>query len=165
MQLRAAQKTLGAMNCSMDNPPAEPEDRVSERLAFTGMVRDIVVACLAQTPVKPNDIPKLIADVEEALLQVAQGERQPREKLQPAVPIENSIQDAFLVCLEDGAKVKSLKTYLKRHHNLSPEQYINRWGLPDDYPMVAPSYSRARSDIAKRNSLGGRIPKRPGRPQ
>lgn len=78
----------------------------------------------------------------------------PAEDLKPAVPVRKSITEDFIICLEDGKKFKSLKRHLRTHYNLTPEDYRARWGLPADYPMVAPSYSATRSKLAKDNGLG-----------
>jgi predicted transcriptional regulator len=100
-------------------------------------------------------LPNLIREVHTALEKVARepGE-QPAEPLRPAVPIRKSVMPDYIVCLEDGKKFKSLKRHLRTHYDLSPEQYREKWGLPHDYPMVAPSYARARSDLAKKMGLG-----------
>ena len=83
----------------------------------------------------------------------------------PAVPVKKSITPDFLICLEDGRKFKSLKRHLRTKYNMSPEEYRAKWGLPKDYPMVAPNYAKARSDLAKQMGLGqgGRKPARKGR--
>jgi len=104
----------------------------------------------------------LIRSVHKALLGVADGaavvEAPPKE---PAVSIKKSITPEFLICLEDGRKFKSLKRHLRSKYDMSPEDYRAKWGLPKDYPMVAPNYARARSDLAKRMGLGqgGRRPR------
>jgi predicted transcriptional regulator len=79
-----------------------------------------------------------------------------REELKPAVPVKRSVNPDFIICLEDGKKFKSLKRHLRTHYDLSPEEYREKWGLPHDYPMVAPNYAAARSDLAKRMGLGQR---------
>ena len=101
------------------------------------------------------DLPGLIQSVHRALSGVSSGaeaaEAAPKE---PAVPIRRSITPDFLVCLEDGRKFKSLKRHLRTKYNMSPEEYRAKWGLPKDYPMVAPNYAKARSDLAKQMGLG-----------
>ena len=82
------------------------------------------------------------------------GTPEPAEELKPAVPVRKSVAPDYIVCLEDGKKFKSLKRHLRTHYNLSPEEYREKWGLPNDYPMVAPSYSATRSRLAKDNGLG-----------
>ncbi|WP_338722909.1 MucR family transcriptional regulator [Devosia sp. XK-2] len=116
---------------------------------------EIVSAYVSHNAVSPSDLPKLIAEVHGALrtLQV-NGTPAPVEELKPAVPIRKSVANDFIICLEDGKKFKSLKRHLRTHYNLSPEEYREKWGLPADYPMVAPSYSATRSKLAKDNGLG-----------
>jgi predicted transcriptional regulator len=79
-----------------------------------------------------------------------------REELKPAIPVKKSVTPEYIICLEDGKKFKSLKRHLRTHYDLSPEEYREKWGLPHDYPMVAPNYAAARSDLAKRMGLGQR---------
>jgi predicted transcriptional regulator len=93
--------------------------------------------------------------VHSALLRVAGGEAEPAsEPLKPAVPVKKSIHPDFIVCLEDGKKFKSLKRHLRTQYGMTPEQYREKWGLPLDYPMVAPNYAAARSQLAKQMGLG-----------
>ncbi|HWP87323.1 MAG TPA: MucR family transcriptional regulator, partial [Burkholderiales bacterium] len=107
------------------------------------------------------DIPALINQVHTALLRVTTGEAQPSsEPLKPAVPIKRSINPDFIVCLDDGKKFKSLKRHLRTQYNMTPEQYREKWSLPGDYPMVAPNYAAARSQLAKQMGLGQQRPKR-----
>jgi Predicted transcriptional regulator len=116
---------------------------------------DIVSAYVSHNAVSPADLPKLIADVHGALRALQSNEAPaPVEELKPAVPIRKSVAPDYIICLEDGKKFKSLKRHLRTHYNLSPEEYREKWGLPADYPMVAPSYSATRSKLAKDNGLG-----------
>lgn len=116
---------------------------------------DIVSAYVSHNAVSPADLPKLIADVHGALRALQNNEVPvPVEELKPAVPVRKSVAADFIICLEDGKKFKSLKRHLRTHYNLSPEEYREKWGLPADYPMVAPSYSATRSKLAKDNGLG-----------
>jgi predicted transcriptional regulator len=119
------------------------------------MTADIVAAYVGANSVAAADLPSLIQSVHRALTGVASGtdvaEAAPRE---PAVPVKKSITPEFLVCLEDGRKFKSLKRHLRTKYNMSPEDYRAKWGLPKDYPMVAPSYAKARSELAKQMGLG-----------
>ena len=102
-----------------------------------------------------SDLPKLIADVHNALKNLHSPVAvEPIEELKPAVPVRKSVAPDFIICLEDGKKFKSLKRHLRTHYNLSPEEYREKWGLPADYPMVAPNYSATRSRLAKDNGLG-----------
>jgi predicted transcriptional regulator len=115
----------------------------------------IVSAYVGHNALSPTDLPKLIADVHGALRNLSSGEVElPQEELKPAVAVRKSITPEYIICLEDGKKFKSLKRHLRTHFNLSPEEYREKWGLPADYPMVAPSYSATRSKLAKANGLG-----------
>ena len=114
----------------------------------------IVSAHVSKNAVAPDALPALIRSVHAALAGVDQPVAAAPDKPQPAVPIKRSVFPDYLVCLEDGAKVKMLKRYLKVRFDLTPEGYRERWGLPRDYPMVAPSYAERRSTIAKQLGLG-----------
>ena len=122
---------------------------------FIGLTAEIVSAYVSNNTVASADIPALINQVHSALLRVSTGEAQPSsEPLKPAVPVKRSIHPDFIVCLEDGKKFKSLKRHLRSQYNMTPEQYREKWGLPPDYPMVAPNYAAARSQLAKQMGLG-----------
>ncbi len=122
---------------------------------YIGLTAEIVSAYVSNNTVASADIPALINQVHSALLRVSSGEAQsPSEPLKPAVPIKRSINPDFIVCLEDGKKFKSLKRHLRTQYNMTPEQYREKWGLPPDYPMVAPNYAAARSQLAKQMGLG-----------
>lgn len=114
---------------------------------------DIVSAYVGNNPVQAGDLPELLKTVHETLmgLSVTVDTGTSRE---PAVPIRKSITDDFLICLEDGKKFKSLKRHLRSKYDMTPEEYREKWGLPYDYPMVAPSYARKRSTLAKQMGLG-----------
>ncbi len=128
---------------------------MTDRNEIIEMTADIVAAYVGANSVPSSDLPQLISSVHQALVGVSTGaapvDTSPRE---PAVPIKKSIAPDYLVCLEDGRKFKSLKRHLRTKYALSPEDYRARWGLPKDYPMVAPNYARARSDLAKQMGLG-----------
>jgi len=119
------------------------------------MTADIVSAYVGNNSVAAGDLASLIQSVHRALSGVT-GAPEPVEVApkEPAVPIKRSIQPDHLVCLEDGRKFKSLKRHLRTKYNMSPEDYRAKWGLPKDYPMVAPSYAKARSELAKQMGLG-----------
>ncbi len=120
-----------------------------------GLSTDIVSAYVSHNAVSPTDLPKLIAEVHGALRALQSNEAPVVvEELRPAVPVRKSVANDYIICLEDGKKFKSLKRHLRTHYNLSPEEYREKWGLPADYPMVAPSYSATRSKLAKDNGLG-----------
>jgi predicted transcriptional regulator len=119
------------------------------------MTADIVSAYVGANALGAADLPSLIQAVHRALAGVSAtsepAEAAPKE---PAVPVRRSITPEFLICLEDGRKFKSLKRHLRTKYNLSPEDYRAKWNLPKDYPMVAPNYARARSELAKQMGLG-----------
>ena len=119
------------------------------------LTAEIVAAYVSNNTVASADIPALINQVHTALLRVTTGEAQPSsEPLKPAVPIKRSINPDFIVCLDDGKKFKSLKRHLRTQYDMTPEQYRAKWNLPADYPMVAPNYAKARSELAKTMGLG-----------
>lgn len=122
------------------------------------LAAQIVAAYVGNNTVLQADISKLIAEVYRSLEELASGDipKPPAAELKPAINTRKSITPDYLVCLEDGKKFKSLKRHLRSHYNLSPEQYREKWGLPADYPMVAPNYATARSSLAKRMGLGKR---------
>ena len=132
-------------------------EAVVEKDELVELTADIVSAYVSNNTVVATDLPALISNVFDALKKAASSGAQPaKEELRPAVPIKKSVTSEYIICLEDGKKFKSLKRHLRTHYDLSPEEYREKWGLPHDYPMVAPSYAAARSDLAKRMGLGQR---------
>ncbi|MGU3453118.1 MucR family transcriptional regulator [Methylobacterium sp. 391_Methyba4] len=115
---------------------------------------DIVSAFVSNNPVPAPELPGLIAAIHATLHGLGEPAITQTEELRPAVPVRRSVQPDFIVCLEDGKKFKSLKRHLRTHYNLTPEEYRTKWGLPPDYPMVAPNYAAARSSLAKSMGLG-----------
>lgn len=122
---------------------------------YIELTAEIVSAYVSNNPVPAGDMPSLINQVHGALQRISGGhsEVQP-EPLKPAVSVKKSITPDYIICLEDGKKFKSLKRHLRTQYNLTPEQYREKWGLPPDYPMVAPNYAAARSQLAKQMGLG-----------
>ena len=121
------------------------------------LTANIVSAYVSKNTVVPTDLPSIIVDVHKALKQAKIESSTPeKEKPDPKVPIRKSINDDYIICLEDGEKFKSLKRHLRTRYNLTPEEYREKWGLPADYPMVAPNYAKARSQLAKKMGLGQR---------
>lgn len=121
----------------------------------------IVSAFVSRNSVSQNDLPDLIRSVHQALQGLGHPAPTPlEERAKPAVPINKSIQHDFIVCLEDGKKLKMLKRYLRSRFDMSPDDYRRRWGLPPDYPMVAPAYAARRSDFAKQIGLGKGVRRR-----
>src|SRR5215211_3360600 len=121
------------------------------------LAAEIVSAYVSNNSVPASDLPTLISEVHRALSTTNVSLKEPEpEPLKPAVNPKKSVFPDYIVCLEDGKKFKSLKRHLRTHYDLSPEEYREKWGLPHDYPMVAPNYAAARSDLAKRMGLGQR---------
>jgi predicted transcriptional regulator len=118
------------------------------------LTAEIVAAYVSNNSVAANDLPNVISQVHAALGGATAPVEEVVEKPKPAVPVRRSIQNDYLICLEDGQKFKSLKRHLMTHYGLTPEQYREKWDLPADYPMVAPSYAEARSRLAKEMGLG-----------
>ncbi len=121
----------------------------ADLLALTA---EIVAAHVMNNSVATGDLPKLIHDVHRALADIDSS--QANDQLTPAVSVKKSITPEYIVCLEDGKKLKMLKRHLKTAYGMTPEQYRERWGLSADYPMVAPNYARHRSSLAKKIGLG-----------
>lgn len=122
---------------------------------LVGMAVDIVSAYVSANTVAAQDIPALIRTVHAALKEVAgEAPAVAPNNQEPAVPVKRSITPDYIVCLEDGKKFKSLKRHLRTRYSMTPDEYRAKWGLPHDYPMVAPNYAKERSNLAKRMGLG-----------
>jgi predicted transcriptional regulator len=139
---------------------SRPTETSMEEMARTDLVEltaEIISAYVSNNAVTKEDLSSIISDVHEALSKAAQrvGPVE-REELRPAVALKKSVTPDYIICLEDGKKFKSLKRHLRTHYNLSPEEYREKWNLPHDYPMVAPNYAAARSNLAKQMGLGTR---------
>jgi predicted transcriptional regulator len=120
------------------------------------LTADIVSAHVSNNDVTVNDVPGLIRNVHGALSQLGTAQPEPEVKQEPAVSVRASIKPDYIVCLEDGKKLKMLKRHLMTHYQLTPEQYRAKWNLPADYPMVAPNYAEQRRSLAKKIGLGTR---------
>ena len=118
------------------------------------LTTEIVSAHLSHNKLESGEIPALIQSVYKTMANVNSVAPHLAERPQPAVPIKRSIADDFIICLEDGKKLKMLKRHLKTAYNMTPDEYRERWGLAADYPMVAPSYAKRRSALAKDIGLG-----------
>lgn len=137
------------------------------------LVTEIVVAYLSHNTVAVHEIPRLIAEIRAALASGSDGIGQASSggtkrpasiaDREPAVSVKKSVTPDYLICLEDGLKLKMLKRHLRTSYDMTPEQYRARWGLPDDYPMVAPNYAKKRSSLARQFGLGRGGRKRPAR--
>ncbi|MET3662920.1 MucR family transcriptional regulator [Aquamicrobium ahrensii] len=132
------------------------EPAENRQIELVELTADLVSAYVSNNPVPVSDLPALVAQVHQSLKSLAGAieEAPQQEKLAPAVPVRKSVTPDHIVCLEDGKKFKSLKRHLATHHGMTPEEYRARWNLPADYPMVAPAYAAARSQLAKEMGLG-----------
>lgn len=131
---------------------------MSEQVSSAELLKltaDIVAAHVSNNKLPASELPQLIAQV-HASLSDTDGASSAQQRPAPAVPIKKSVTADHIVCLEDGKKLKMLKRHLKTSYDLTPEQYRERWGLPADYPMVAPNYAKKRSQLAKKIGLGKR---------
>jgi predicted transcriptional regulator len=123
--------------------------------SYIALTANIVSAYVSNNSVPSAEIGNLIGQVHAALRRVSSGQMAtPTEPLKPAVPVKRSITSDYIVCLEDGKKFKSLKRHLRTQYNMTPDQYREKWALAPDYPMVAPNYAAARSQLAKQMGLG-----------
>ncbi len=130
-----------------------PQDEQSPELLE--LTTKVVAAHVANNPIAVTDVPGLIATVHQALATL--GPEEPAPRPEPAVPIKQSVKPEYIVCLDDGKKLKMLKRHLRTAYNMTPAEYRERWGLPRDYPMVAPNYAKQRSELAKNIGLGRKI--------
>ena len=135
----------------------------SDNETLITLTADIVSAHVSNNSVAVNDLPVLIQNVHSALKQLGGPAEEPEAKLEPKVSIRSSVKPDYIVCLEDGKKLKMLKRHLQTSYNMTPEQYRERWGLGSDYPMVAPNYAKHRSSLAKKIGLGTKPRGRPAR--
>lgn len=118
------------------------------------LTADIVAAHVSNNSVAVNDLPQLISNVHGALSGLSGSGAAAEAKLEPKVPIRSSIKPDYIVCLEDGKRLKMLKRHLMTHYQMTPDQYRQKWGLASDYPMVAPNYAEQRRALAKSIGLG-----------
>jgi len=128
-------------------PPVDNEELMR-------MTTDIVASFLTHNSVPADSVPEMIKSVYATMKEISGEPAKPEPKAKPAVPVSRSVTDDYIVCLEDGKKLKMLKRYLRSQYDMSPEDYRRKWGLPADYPMVAPNYSKRRSEFAKEIGLG-----------
>ena len=139
----------------------ELEHDMSETLIT--LTSDIVAAHLSNNNVDVDSVPSLITNVYQALASLGNGEANTEEPPEPAVSIRASVKPDYIVCLEDGKKLKMLKRYLRTNYDMTPEEYRARWNLPADYPMVAPNYAERRRELAKKIGLGRKPGQKRGR--
>src|ERR1700739_471377 len=131
-------------------------DNTEQPTDLLTLTTEIVAAHVSNNTVGLGELPQLINQVYSSLANTGSVPTLPSIRPQPAVNVKKSVQPDYIVCLEDGKKLKMLKRHLKTSYNMSPEAYRERWGLPADYPMVAPNYARQRSRLAKEICLGTR---------
>lgn len=148
-----------ARDFDLSNSSASTTNAIDDA-AMVGAVAKIVASYVAKNAVAQAEVPALIATVHRSLASLAappakEAKRKP-EPLRPPVPIKRSITPEHLICLEDGRKFKALKRHLRTTYSMTPDQYREKWGLPPDYPMVAPNYAKQRSELAKNMGLGNR---------
>lgn len=135
----------------------ERENRMTDTIGqndLLALTSDIVSSHVANNSVAVSDVPALIQNVYATLAGLAAGAKPAEARAEPAVPIRSSVKPDYIVCLEDGKKLKMLKRHLMTAYGMTPEQYRAKWGLPADYPMVAPNYAEARRVLAKQIGLG-----------
>jgi predicted transcriptional regulator len=138
----------------------EEEDIVSVATSpdhLVDLTANLVSAYVSRNQVPMSELPSLIAMFHNSLKQASGGSATADAERRPAVSVKKSVAEEYIVCLEDGKKLRMLKRYLRTHYNMSPEEYRKKWDLPHDYPMVAPAYARLRSAFAKKIGLG-RVP-------
>lgn len=131
-------------------------ERSEDSNDLLALTTEIVAAHVSNNTVTLNDLPQLISQVYNSLANIGTTTAPAATRPQPAVSVKKSVQPDYIVCLEDGKKLKMLKRHLKTAYNMSPEVYRERWGLAPDYPMVAPNYAEQRSRLAKEIGLGTR---------
>jgi predicted transcriptional regulator len=130
------------------------EEQTIGRGEILALTTEIVSAHVANNSIVQGDVPELIQQVYTKLSELASGEENASVELTPAVPIKKSVTDDYIICLEDGKKLKMLKRHLMTAYGMTPEEYRTKWGLKSDYPMVAPNYAAKRQELAKKIGLG-----------
>jgi predicted transcriptional regulator len=131
------------------------------QVEYIELAAEIVSAYVSNNSLPPGELPALIGDIYASLVNITQVvKEEPQEPQKPAISIKRSVTPDYIICLEDGKQFKSLKRHLRTQYNLTPEEYREKWGLASDYPMVAPNYAKARSDLAKEMGLGQQRRKR-----
>ena len=131
-----------------------PQQEILDRSETLALTADIVAAFVSNNSVPADQLQELLSNTFQTLNGLSGTPQEEEVQQKPAVPVKKSITDDYLVCLEDGKKLKMLKRYLRTQYNMSPEDYRRKWNLPADYPMVAPNYAKRRSEFAKQIGLG-----------
>ncbi len=144
--------------------PSEPDTAELSKQDVLRLSADIVVAYVSRNALSSSAVPEVLGQVFHILsgLGAPDAPAAPPQRQKPAVPVAKSVQPDHIVCLEDGKQLKMLKRYLRSRYDMSPEDYRRKWGLPADYPMVAPAYAARRSAFAKEIGLGRGVRRRPG---
>ena len=139
-----------------DNPMTEENmNENTDAALLVELTSEVISAYVSNNPVSTTDLPNLIGEVHRAFQSISGGEAVAEQvELKPAVNPKKSVFRDYIICLEDGKQFKSLKRHLRSHFDMSPEEYREKWGLPPEYPMVAPSYSEKRSNLAREKGLG-----------
>ncbi len=135
----------------MSKSPDNPAEGIDDHLRLTSQ---IVSAFVSNNPLPADSLPAVIQSVYKSVCSLSRSDDEAAERPKPAVPISRSVTDDHIICLEDGKKLKMLRRYLRSQYNMTPDDYRRRWGLPSDYPMVAPNYAAQRSRFAKEIGLG-----------
>lgn len=133
---------------------ADNNETVSNQQQILELTTDIVSAYASNNNISTNELADLVDTIHGKLSGIAGGGSGTKPRPKPAVPVKRSVTNDYIICLEDGAKLKMLKRYLRTHYKMTPEEYRERWNLPADYPMVAPGYAKKRSEFAKKIGLG-----------
>lgn len=134
------------------------EDESFSRADALQLASEIVSAYVSNNAISPTELPSMIRDIHQVLTDLGSQNSSNKNNQEPAVPIKKSITPDYLICLEDGKKLKMLKRYLRSRYDMTPEEYRAKWALPADYPMVAPNYAEQRSKLAKKIGLGQATP-------
>jgi predicted transcriptional regulator len=155
MVIASSQKNpyIDASACKEELCPMTENTNSNDLLTLT---TEIVAAHVANNTVAVSDLPNLINQVYQSLSSIGKNPAMATERPQPAVSVKRSVHPDYIICLEDGKKLKMLKRHLKTAYDMTPDEYRERWSLPPDYPMVAPNYARQRSKLAKEIGLGTR---------
>ena len=152
---KSIRKKPTEMNSKKSKSKGDPMTENMEQDNLIELTADIVSAYVSNNSIQSSDLPALISDVHTAMYKTLGGPAEPEpEPQKPAVSIKKSVTPDYIICLDDGKKFKSLKRHLRTHYDLTPADYRENWGLPADYPMVAPNYAKARSMLAKKMGLG-----------
>jgi len=160
-ETKSAKTNFSTMKSNTIKSKEDPMTENMEQDNLIELTADIVSAYVSNNSIQSSDLPALISEVHAALHQTLGGPAVPEpEPQKPAVSIKKSVTPDYIICLDDGKKFKSLKRHLRTHYDMTPEDYREKWGLPADYPMVAPNYAKARSMLAKKMGLGQKRGKR-----